>query len=163
MGRRMARACVLILGVLILAAPLSYSADRINRSVAAAEAFVPAALLLFQGTDTPFELAVFGGSVALQTIPNVVMLIGEASGRPGLTRWSRWINFGIDAGLTGGLIGVGIAHFAGAFGQASDVRSLGAYYLALSLPAAIAAFADFFPFSVEARGRLEVNTADAAE
>lgn len=139
--------------VLILAfAPVSRcdAADRVQRSIAAAEALTPVAFLLTQGTGTPFELLVFGASVGLHSIPNAMLLLGEASGRAKLTRTMRWINFGIDAATAVGLVGVGITYLAGGFGPAADLRSLGGAYLALSLPAGIAAFADFLPYSLEA-------------
>lgn len=138
--------------VLVLAfAPVSRcdAADRIQRSIAAIEAFTPVAFLLTQGTETPFELLVFGASVGLHTIPNTVLLLGEASGRAKLTRTVRWINFGIDAATAAGLVGVGITYLSGGFGPAADLRLLGGAYLALSLPAGIAAFADFLPYSIE--------------
>jgi hypothetical protein len=138
-----------------VATPSAFTADRIQRSVAVVEAFVPVALLLMQGTDTPFELGVLGGSVLLQTVPNVLMLIGESTERAEFTRIVRWANFGIDSGIAAGLFGVGIAYLAGAFGPDPDVRSRGGYYLALSLPAGVAAFVDFLPYTVESRTRSE--------
>ena len=151
MRRRPLQLLLLILLIGLPALRNAFSADRIQRSVAAAEAFVPVALLLTQGTETPLELGVLGGSVLLQTVPNVLMLIGESAARSELTRIVRWLNFGIDSGLAAGLLGVGIAYLAGAFGPEADVRSRGGFYLALSLPAGVAAFVDFLPYSIEPR------------
>lgn len=125
MRRRTWQLPILILFILLLATPQLMSSERLQRSVAAVEALVPLALLLAQGTDTPFELAVVGGSVLLQTVPNVLMLVGEATARPQFTRITRWTNFGIDSAIAGGLFGVGIAYLAGAFGQEADIRAQG--------------------------------------
>ena len=153
MRRTAPRIALLILTLLVLAISPVIAADRVGRTVSVAEAFVPLALLLMQGTDTPFELAVVGGSVVLHTVPNALMLIGEATGRAELTRIMRWANFGIDSAMATGLLGVGIAHLAGAFGPEADLRAQGGVYLALSIPAAVAAFVDFLPYSVEAEAR----------
>ncbi len=153
MRRTAPRIALLILTLLVLAISPVIAADRVGRTVSVAEAFVPLALLLMQGTDTPFELAVVGGSVVLHTVPNALMLIGEATGRAELTRITRWANFGIDSAMATGLLGVGIAHLAGAFGPEADLRAQGGVYLALSIPAAVAAFVDFLPYSVESAGR----------
>ncbi|MCK4515274.1 MAG: hypothetical protein KAU31_08450, partial [Spirochaetaceae bacterium] len=71
------RATLLILTLFVLAVIPAVASDRVQRTVAIAESFVPLAFLLMQGTDTPFELAVVGGSVVLHTVPNTLMLIGE--------------------------------------------------------------------------------------
>jgi hypothetical protein len=160
-ARRTLHVLVLVALIFFLTIPSAFSADRIQRSVAVAEAFVPVALLITQGTDTPFELGVFGASVVLQSVPNVLMLIGESTMRPELTRIARWANFGIDSSIAAGLFGVGIAYLAGAFGPDADIRSRGGFYLALSLPAAVAAFVDFLPYSVESRPRSEPATASS--
>ncbi len=149
----MRRTALLIFTLLVFVIMPAIAADRIQRTVSIAESFVPLALLLMQGTDTTFELAVVGGSMVLHTIPNVLMLIGEATARAELTRLTRWANFGIDGATALGLFGVGIAYLAGAFGPEADLRAQGGIYLALSIPAAVAAFVDFLPYSVESATR----------
>ena len=148
--RGLRKPLLIILFLLLIWAP-AFASDRIQRTVAALEAFVPAAFLLFQGADTGFELGVIGASLVLQSVPNAVMLIGESGEYPELTRISRWVNFGIDSAVAGGLLGVGVAYLAGAFGPEADVRARGGIYLALSVPAGIAAFSDFLPYSIEQR------------
>jgi len=155
MRRIAARAIFLIVTLLLLAICPVIASDRVQRTVSTVESFVPLALLLTQGADTQFELAVVGASLGLQTVPNVLMLIGEATGRAELTRITRWANFGIDSAVAAGLVGVGIAYLAGAFGTEADLRSQGGVYLALSIPAAVAAFADFVPYTVESAARSE--------
>lgn len=125
------------------------ASETLQRSVAVAESLIPVALLGLQGTDTPFEYSMFLLSAGLQTAPNVLMLYAESSGRSDLTRISRWVNFGVDSALAAGLFGVGIAYLAGAFGAETDTRSRGGFYLAMSIPAAVAAYVDFLPYSVE--------------
>ncbi len=147
------RAALLIFTLLAFVIFPAIAADRVQRTVSIVESFVPLALLLMQGTDSAFELAVAGGSVVLHTVPNVVMLIGEATARAELTRLTRWANFGIDSATAVGLFGVGIAYLAGAFGPEADLRAQGGIYLALSIPAAVAAYADFLPYSIESAGR----------
>ncbi|MBU8912657.1 MAG: hypothetical protein KOO61_01455 [Spirochaetales bacterium] len=153
MRRTAPRKTLLFLTLLVFVIYPAIASERVQRTVSAAESFLPLAFLLIQGTDTPFELAVVGGSVMLQTVPNVLMLIAEATERPELTRITRWANFGIDSAIATGLLGVGIAYFAGAFGPEADLRARGGLYLALSIPAGVAAFVDFLPYSVESAGR----------
>ncbi len=153
MRRTVSRATLLILTLFVFAVIPAVASERVQRTVSIAESFIPLAFLLVQGTDTPFELAVVGGSVVLHTVPNALMLIGEATGRAELTRITRWANFGIDSAMAGGLLGVGIAYLAGAFGPEADLRAQGGIYLALSIPAAVAAFVDFLPYSVESAAR----------
>lgn len=147
--RRVPRSAFLIVTLLAFTVSPASASDRIQRTVSVVESLVPLALLLAQGTDNPFELAVVGGGVVLLTVPNVLMLIGEATARANLTRITRWANFGIDSAVAAGLLGVGVAYLAGAFGPQADLRAKGGIYLALSIPAAVAAFVDFLPYSVE--------------
>ena len=138
-----------MLGLLCVAAPLSAGPDTFQKSISVAESFVSLGLLFVQGTDTPLELAAFAGTFALQTVPNIMMLLGERAGAPQFTRIMRWTNFGVDCAIGAGAIGVGIAYLAGAFGPGADLRMLGGLYLALSIPAAVAAYADTVPYAVE--------------
>lgn len=134
---------------MLVLSPSLVAFEQVQKSIAFAESFVPLVLLLGQGADDPFELAVFASGVALYSAPNALMLYAEETGRPSLTRVMRWVNFGVDAASAAGLLGFGVAYLAGAFGPGPDTRSRGGAYLALSIPAGIAAFADFFPYSVE--------------
>jgi hypothetical protein len=145
-ARRLLAAVVLVL-LLLPAGPVSGD-DSVSRAVATVEAFVPLAFLVAQGTDTGFEFAVFSASVGLHTVPNVLMLYAERTERPQLTAATRWFNFGVDSATAAGLLGAGIAYLAGAFGPESDTRSRGGVYLALAIPAAVAAYADFLPLAV---------------
>jgi len=133
-----------------LVGAVAHSSDGLQRTIAVAETTLPLAFLGLQGTDTTFDYAVFLASIGLNTVPNVVMLVGEATGRSSLTRYSRWFNFGVDAAAAAGLLGVGIAYLAGAFGDGADTRGRGALYLGMSIPAGVAAFSDFLPYAVEA-------------
>ena len=148
---RVARSALVVIAlvVLVLPAPVSASPDAFQRTVATTETFMPLGLLLIQGTDTPLELAAFAGSLVLQTAPNVIMLLAEQRDLARATTVLRWTNFGIDCAIGAGALGVGIAYLAGAFGPGADLRMLGGLYLALSIPAAVAAFADTVPYAVE--------------
>jgi len=153
MRRTAPRKALLLLTLCAFTISPVIASERVQRAVSTAESFLPLAFLLVQGADTPFELAVVGGSVLLQTVPNVLMLFGEATERPELTRITRWANFGIDSAIATSLLGVGIAYLTGAFGLEADLRARGGLYLALSIPAGVAAFVDFLPYSVESAGR----------
>jgi hypothetical protein len=142
---------LLLAGIsLLLVITPAVASDAFQKSVAVAESFVPIGLLLAQGTDTPLEIAAFGGAVLLQTVPNVAMFMAERAGRADLTRALRWTNFGIDCALGAGALGVGVALLAGAFGSEADLRMLGGLYLSLAVPIGVAAFADSVPYDLEA-------------
>ena len=139
----------LILCFLLVGGPLYAVPDAFQKVVAVSEAFVPLVLLLAQGTDTPLEVGAFAGSVILQTIPNAMMVLAEGADLGQLTRIMRWINFGLDCGIAVGALGIGTAYFTGAFGAGADLRMTGGLYLALSIPAAVAAYADSIPYAIE--------------
>lgn len=108
--RRLIRAA--LFSLLVLTAPLAAASDTFQRSVAVAQAFVPMGLLLAQGTDTPLEIAAFGGAALLQSAPNVLMLMAERAAMPQLTRTLRLVNFGIDCAIGAGALGAGVAAYA---------------------------------------------------
>lgn len=149
---RSRRPCVTVLIVAVFFASVlpAGGQEAIQRGAAFAEALLPVGLFLAQGADTLPRLAAVGAAALFATAPNALMLISEASGDAVWTRSLRVANFWIDAVAAAGSLGVGVALWAGAFGVSPSNQTMGAVYVALSLPLAFGALMDSMPFAVEA-------------
>lgn len=135
----------------LLASPLSAS-DRLQRTVAYAEATTPAAVLLVQGVDELPQYSAFVGSVVLLSVPNILLLSAEGVGNAEAI--ARWRLVSSVVGLVAGGVALtgGVAASVGALDE-WGLRPYAGSLLAWSLPALLAGIIDLIPYEAESDSR----------
>ena len=142
------RRILLVALVLGVAVSPAWSQDRLSRTVALVESLFPVAVVAANGLDDPVDAAFLGGSFALHTLPNVLLLLFESTGNARATSLMRWISAGAGfATATAGIV-IGVPLLFGAF-PGWDIEQYAGSLIAISIPTGFAAAVDLVPYSIE--------------